>query len=585
MSNVPSDPYSEEAWKKIVDRSSGLRSIFLPTETYSLFVYSGQSIVAKPADNVPFGERTLPGFTVRGLARMPNFSIFLLLSGRLSVSRELHTVSFPVRWSARHTRSNGDIVFFYVPEKIFIRMPASDQSDAVDRLPSATSAGEQVMVPIDRVLSYPASTLARFTRAKALRGNKNYPVSPTNGFSGVYKSTFPKVIEIDILDAHFPAVGPAYLDGQRKLQTRYENRVSVSTPGFRGLSKGQLPVNPFSYTLVRTDDMPSSDQLTFPAPSGLVKTDYYGASAYTFFTPPPLPGHNSSVKNKAISNLIKKAEEDIAANLAQDFAQFGQLTRLIAGNATKIYNAVRAVKRGDVTTALQSLGADTRTRVHHNSKGTSKAKSTADLLLEIQYGWKPLLSDIDGMMRLLAQSMLKKPKIVTVRSGSNKTIKREVRTSFFPGKEDIVLDVEEFYSCRVGVRYTYRSELVSYLQQTGFTNPINLAWEILPGSFIADWFIPIGPYLETLSAWQSKVFCGGFITQFSRGQVSCGFELTNESGGYVRTVKGGYKRTSVEVVREPLGDFPRLALPKPKNPVSAEHAINAIALLTSALKR
>jgi hypothetical protein len=593
VTNVPTDPYSEEAWSKIVGNPQGLRSIFTPTEVYSLFVYSGRDLVAIPFERVPFVATVLKDFVIPSLARKSGFSIFLMLEGRLSLSKEIHTVSFPVRWRSRHTRSNGDIVFLYRPSKISVLVPATDESDAVDRLPSATSAGKQLTVPIDQVLRFPASTLARFTRPKVLRNR--IPSIPSNGFRGVPSAPYPEETFIEIFDAHFPPTGPAYLDGQRSLQTFYRNKVSVKTPNFRNLSKGQLPVNPFSFTQVRTDDMPSMDRLTFPPSSGLVSTNFYGATAFTFVTPPPLPGHNSSVRSKAIKNVIAKAEEDIAANLAQDFAQFGQINRLIAGNATKIAKSIQAVKRGDVASAINALGVGGRTtsgginsparKGRPRGKLPSASDTVADSWLQIQYGWKPLLQDIDGAMRLLANSILKKPRITTVRSGSQKQIKTSSEIVFFPGKEGIIIEESNYFSTRVGVRYTYRSELVNYLQQTGFTNPINLAWEILPYSFVVDWFVPIGPYLETLSAWQSKTFVGGFITDFSRGEVSCGFDLSNESGGFVRNVKGGYRRSSIQVARNPLGDFPRLSLPVPKNPVSTDHALNAIALLQRAFAR
>jgi hypothetical protein len=589
LPNVPSDPYAEEAWERIIGSPQSLRSLFLPTEVFSIFVYSGRDVVAIPFDMVPYGESSLRDFVVPSLGSKKNFALFLLLSGRMSVSSEVHSVSFPMRWNSRHTRSNGDVVFLYRKSKVIVRVPITPEDGSVDRLPNATSDGRQLSVPLEEVVRSPASVLGPFTSPRTLRRRREYPSPSKNGFDGTPSRFYPEVVEIPIFDAHFPAVGPAYLDGQRNLQTFFRDKSSVSTPNFRTLSKGKLPVNPFVFTQVRTDDMPSMDRLTFPPSSGLVKTDFYGATAYTFFTPPALPGHNSTVRNKAISNLISRAEENISANMAQNFAQFGQLTSLIGGNATKIAKAINAVKRGDVSQALNVLGTGhtlegkgiVKKKVHR----AKTADSAADTWLQIQMAWKPLLSDIDALMKLMADSILNKPTIVTVRSSSHKEEKVTQRTTFFPGKEDIIVEIHNYYSCRVGVRYTHRSQLVNYLQQTGFTNPINLVWEILPYSFVYDYFHPIGPYLETLSAWQSKVFCGGFITEFSRGEVSCGFELSNESSGFVRTVRGGYKRSSVQVLRSPLGDFPRLDLPKPKNPVSITHALNAIALVQRAFSR
>lgn len=143
--------------------------------------------------------------------------------------------------------------------------------------------------------------------------------------------------------------------------------------------------------------------------------------------------------------------------------------------------------------------------------------------------------------------------------------------------------------CKLVLRYRVASELTSFLAQTGFTNPINLAWEVLPFSFVVDWFLPIGPWLETLSAWNGLEFVGGSQTLFTRGwthlsvdyQGPCRF-IVNDQGIWVK-----HSRFSQEVVlldRSTLGGFPTQTLPTFKNPLSVTHASNALALVRSVFK-
>jgi hypothetical protein len=40
------------------------------------------------------------------------------------------------------------------------------------------------------------------------------------------------------------------------------------------------------------------------------------------------------------------------------------------------------------------------------------------------------------------------------------------------------------------------------IQQMGLTNPLVVAWELIPFSFVADWFIQVGDYLTALTALQ-----------------------------------------------------------------------------------
>jgi hypothetical protein len=114
---------------------------------------------------------------------------------------------------------------------------------------------------------------------------------------------------------------------------------------------------------------------------------------------------------------------------------------------------------------------------------------------------------------------------------------------------------------------------------------LNLAWEVLPYSFVVDWFLPIGPYLETLSSWDGLVFLDGFETQFTRkninGVISASFAYP-AGGNYQTTVQGDYQAEGIQLNRIKLTTFPAATFPTFKNPFSTGHALNAIALLRTA---
>jgi hypothetical protein len=148
-------------------------------------------------------------------------------------------------------------------------------------------------------------------------------------------------------------------------------------------------------------------------------------------------------------------------------------------------------------------------------------------------------------------------------------------------------EVITLYACRVAYRFRVDDHLKAYAAQTGFTNPINLAWEILPYSFVLDWFLPIGPYLETLSAYDGLVFLDGSKTEFMKQYVTVGVNLMNvpvTPVGYKLNESAYYTRDAVVHSRSKLTSFPRLRLPSFKNGVSVTHAANALALMTSAFK-
>jgi hypothetical protein len=76
--------------------------------------------------------------------------------------------------------------------------------------------------------------------------------------------------------------------------------------------------------------------------------------------------------------------------------------------------------------------------------------------------------------------------------------------------------------------YTFEAyEELSALRQMGLGNPASILWERLPYSFVIDWFIPIGNYLELIG--QVPYLRGRFL----------------RSDTYEEIYKGEWRRTSL----------------------------------------
>jgi hypothetical protein len=145
---------------------------------------------------------------------------------------------------------------------------------------------------------------------------------------------------------------------------------------------------------------------------------------------------------------------------------------------------------------------------------------------------------------------------------------------------------EKFFTSttRFGLRYKVDSAAKSFAAQLGFTNPVNLFWEVLPWSFVLDWAWPIGTYLELLSAFDGLTFVDGFCTQFSKQRLTAEISFNGPvqaAGGNVR-MYGSYDRTTIQVNRTKLTTFPSPKIPRLKNPISRVHVANALALLRTA---
>lgn len=363
----------------------------------------------------------------------------------------------------------------------------------------------------------------------------------------------------------------------------------VRTPGYGRLKGRNLPVNPHSVSIKNVDANLAIHKNANPR----VTFYHLWVDKYTDrYTEPAPPAHLTEPRNVVIRKLIEKAHAGVDANLAQDFAQLHQTLSIITNAASTIARAGIQVKNGNVFGAVRTLWRNAPPRYRSGNRPPRFTRSAANNWLQLQYGWKPLLSDIEGVLKAIPNLMAGGGFVGRVTASAEQ---RSVVTSQFnswlipsPIKGQTVQQIDT--RCRIGIRYRIASPLQAFLNQTGFTNPINLLWEVLPFSFVADWFLPIGNYLEGLTAFQGLEFMDGYQVLFTR--ESCisaihGQSIDAGSGGTLQDSQGDYAREWVLLDRTKLTAFPSQSFSwSPSNGLSrVTTAANAIALVRQVFGR
>jgi len=391
-----------------------------------------------------------------------------------------------------------------------------------------------------------------------------------------------------------------YYDGSVK--TFFQNVVPVNayrrtwagtrTPNWGRLKPSQMPVNPVIVEIVDwTENRFHQYEVNQTIGSSLL-----WIKPYTMVYAPLQPStiHLGLADNKAISRLIGQVGGQIEGNLAQDLAQIGQLNDLIFGNAKKIMTGWRKLKQGDIPGAINALTAGRGNR-NLNGKKFSPTKSLSSKWLELQYGWKPLLKDIEGTIQALSKYQDGEYSVRRVSSTASAMRDFEFAypdapTSYFgsSAKAGKTIQINRS-SVKYVIRYRLQSPEIAFLAQTGFTNPINLMWEILPFSFVVDWFLPIGSYLESLSGFHGLEFVSGSKTLFTRmfmdSSIANAGPLSVEPTTFGRhTANFRYER--IFFTRESLSGFPSMQVPQLNlsGITGGNRAANAIALLTQAFR-
>jgi len=186
-----------------------------------------------------------------------------------------------------------------------------------------------------------------------------------------------------------------------------------------------------------------------------------------------------------LDGLLRSRIKSQNLNLAQSLAEYRQASSMFANLARDVVRTVRKLKRPEWAFAdfIRYL----------QKPRTRKEQDLANRWLEIQYGWKPLISDLYGVSEALA---------VKIQSGMYRYVstQREIVKGDALNVSPFVSNWEVTDRLRVRARYKIQDEGLKSLSQLGFTNPLLLAWELIPFSFVVDWAIPVGDWLSSLDA-------------------------------------------------------------------------------------
>lgn len=220
--------------------------------------------------------------------------------------------------------------------------------------------------------------------------------------------------------------------------------------------------------------------------------------------------------NIAYERLVSKIGS--RAEMLLSLAERKQAASMITQRALQLARIGNALKKRNMIALSDALG---------RRKGSSKRltiKDPAKTWLEIQYGWKPMISDIYSALEVLERPY---PSVKVTGSAKVPFERSENLPLGRPGKTSYVH--KGYFICRKTAYVAVENDLLFSLNQAGVLNPVSLGWEMIPYSFVADWFIPIGDWLRSYSDFvglQQVAVCESMLG-FSEGTQIYGYALPN----------------------------------------------------------
>jgi hypothetical protein len=289
------------------------------------------------------------------------------------------------------------------------------------------------------------------------------------------------------------------------------------------------------------------------------------------------------------SGLVNRAEQaalldlknqDI--NLGQFLAELDQTIRLVTVAALRIGAAARFYRRTDAAKWRQ---------VKRWQRGCLQREFWSKIprsWLEVQYGWKPLMSDIFGAAaHLSGPSRLP---LVHVKGNAKDTTEASGIWPARVGSSKVNYKCLTHHRVDCNLWYQLQSPVLAEFSSLGLVNPLEIVWELTPYSFVVDWFLPIGNWLSSLTADVGFAFKSGSLSKLSKTGDLTVTGVDWESGSNASSrVKyyGEYPKMIGESFNFSRTCYPSSPVPGiyVKNPISATHMLNAISLLWLAFER
>lgn len=342
--------------------------------------------------------------------------------------------------------------------------------------------------------------------------------------------------------------------------------------GWRRANPGKpLPIHPYTTNMLKQTQTKS--RCVWPADG------YYMGDAYVYTCSDTVPARASANLSLTALNKITSEMRGHDFNAAVFAAEAAQSVATVKNTSLAVLRALYGTVTGNWREVVQGIAALPGQRSIWAKK--LKSGDISGAWLSLKYGWEPLIGDCFEAVKAI-ERLQSEPRTLKYRAQSSERFVKPWSPSFSNGVLEITDDVTVRFIVEV-------KEQLSAARSLGVLSPYQILWEKLPWSFVVDWFVPIGTYLDTLS-----VVSGQTITSFTRTEYSVRnikvkqpATSTTRAYPYAKPIGGSYAARSVRVERTTGTTviLPRPGLRAWAKAFSTGHMQNAAALIEQQVTR
>lgn len=215
--------------------------------------------------------------------------------------------------------------------------------------------------------------------------------------------------------------------------------------------------------------------------------------------------------NRAYEKFVSKIHD--TATLSLLFAERREASRMILNRVVTLIRAWAALLRGNFRKFVRTLNVPPKRK--HRGVVRVRGKQASAYWLEYWFGWSPFVQDIYTAVELLDSAY--PIKRVTAVSGNSRSFAEPFSYRC----------LKELTVCKISADVEVENEMLYRASQFGIVNPAVVAWELVPFSFLVDWFVPVGNYLRSFTDFVGLRLNNPCTTYFIKGEGEGGYRITS----------------------------------------------------------
>lgn len=358
---------------------------------------------------------------------------------------------------------------------------------------------------------------------------------------------------------HFP--GPFYTSesvdnfGFGGRVTAFNLKSWVNTPGYRRLiSTGQrLPDNDYSVEFRKSSGN---------SPAGFTENSSnatYYVNIIGVYSGPVMVHYHMPLESIGLNEVNSRLISGMKGhqwNAPIFIAEAKKTTAMVYQRARHLALMANCLRRGDVVRffsmfhpSVKHPGPNSRkVKRFHKDFAEDPTKTASNTWLEGSYGWIPFMSDVRSAVNTLMDTI----EVPQRRKASvSSSFGRDWKASF---ADEVIFNDSTRRLTVLGTRTTtevhtiratwhFEPNALDLPARFGLVNPLEVIYELVPFSFVADWFIPIGSYLSSLDVPFRVKHLGGTYTKKIKTMSTISQSRSNSSRTSVWGFNGWGERT------------------------------------------